>query len=84
MVAKSKPPRAGLGRPKGSPNKLQADVRAMIHNALEECGGVEYLKTQARENPNAFLALVGKCLPKEITGADGKALCPAHHVIWGA
>lgn len=38
----------------------------MIRKALEEAGGVEYLLTCARENPQSFLALVGKTLPKDV------------------
>ena len=37
----------------------------MIQNALETAGGEKYLVEQARENPSAFLALVGKVLPKD-------------------
>ena len=44
--------------------------------ALDELGGQDYLVTQARENPVAFLSLVGKILPKEI-----KADVAATHVI---
>ena len=31
-----------------------------------DAGGQEYLTQQAKENPSAFLMLVGKILPKEI------------------
>lgn len=53
------------GRPKGVANKVTTDVRQMILDALSEAGGVEYLKEQAHKNPGAFLALVGRALPKE-------------------
>jgi hypothetical protein len=55
-------PRAG--RPIGSANKLTRDLRQMILNALSEVGGQDYLAVQAEVNPAAFLALVGRCLPK--------------------
>lgn len=58
--------KAGPGRPKGSPNKVNKALREMILGALSEVGGVEYLVEQARENPGPFLALVGKCLPKNV------------------
>lgn len=43
----------------------------MIINALDEAGGVEYLKKQSEENPTAFLTLVGKVLPLQVTGEGG-------------
>ena len=38
----------------------------MIRGALDEAGGQAYLVQQAKDNPTAFLALVGKILPKDI------------------
>ncbi len=67
-VGEGKP---GPGRPKGSVNKITADVRKMIINALKRKGGVEYLVKQADENPVAFMGLIGKIIPKEITGPGG-------------
>ena len=63
---KGKPRPAGAGRKKGQVNQVTRDVREMIITALTEVGGVEYLVTQARSNPNAFLSLVSKVVPKEI------------------
>jgi hypothetical protein len=57
---------SGQGRPKGTPNKVTAELKDMIRTALDESGGVEYLKEQASSNPNAFLSLVGKIIPKDI------------------
>lgn len=57
---------AGKGRRKGVPNKNTAAVKDMITQALDQAGGVEYLITQARENPTAFLTLVGKVLPLQV------------------
>lgn len=65
-----------MGRPKGARNKITKDLRAMVLGALDDAGGQQYLKEQAGTNPAAFLTLVGKCLPKEITGADGSPLLP--------
>lgn len=38
----------------------------MVRTALELCGGVSYLEAVAKSNPQSFLALLGKCLPKEV------------------
>ena len=60
------PPNAGKGRKRGVPNKITGDLKAMIAGALEGAGGQEYLTRQAKKNPNAFLALLGKTLPKDL------------------
>jgi hypothetical protein len=69
---------AGKGRPKGVPNKMTAQVKEMILAALEKAGGVDYLVAQADENPTAFMSLVGKVLPLQLTGADGGAIQHEH------
>ncbi len=40
----------------------------MILAALHNAGGQEYLVAQARTNPVAFLALLGKVLPMTLAG----------------
>lgn len=67
----SKPGERRGGRQKGTPNKIAADVRAMILAALEAVGGQTYLQEQATKNPTAFLTLVGKVLPLQVSGKDG-------------
>lgn len=71
-----KPPAAGKGRPKGSLNKTTTQLKDMILNALEGAGGVEYLQQRANDprTASAFLGLVGKVLPMQVTGADGNAI----------
>ena len=54
-----------MGRPKGALNKINADIRMMIHEALHGVGGVEYLMDQAVENPRAFLPLLARIIPQE-------------------
>jgi len=66
--------KAGPGRPKGIPNGITSELKDMIRQALDKAGGVDYLARQADENPAAFMSLVGKTLPKEITGKDGAEL----------
>lgn len=60
-------PKTG-GRKAGTPNKVNADLKAMILGALDQAGGAAYLLAQAHENPNAFLTLVGKVLPMTVAG----------------
>lgn len=66
--------RPGAGRPKGSLDKGNALIREMVADALNQAGGVDYLVNQAHEKPVAFLALIGKVLPVQITGAGGGPL----------
>lgn len=58
----------GKGRPKGSVNKTTGQLKEMILNALGAAGGEEYLVRQAKENPTAFMTLVGKVLPLQVAG----------------
>ena len=60
--------KTGGGSRKGVPNKVSADVKAMILTALDKAGGAQYLLAQAHTNPNAFLTLVGKVLPMTVAG----------------
>lgn len=60
----------GPGRPKGIPNKLTGDVKAMILEALASAGGADYLARQAEQSPAAFMSLVGKVLPMTVQGGD--------------
>lgn len=62
------------GRPKGVPNKINGQIRAMIYQALEMNGGADYLAEQAQKNPVAFMALLGRILPMEVSGVDGEAV----------
>ena len=62
---------AGKGRPAGSQNKITKALKDMILGALDDAGGQAYLQRQADENPNAFLALIGKVLPMQVTGDGG-------------
>ncbi len=68
---------AGKGRPKGVPNKATAAIKDMITQALEKAGGVEYLVRQAEENPGAFMTLVGKVLPLQVSGDPDNPLTVA-------
>lgn len=62
------------GRKRGTPNKITSDIKEMIIGALKAKGGQQYLERAAEKNMRAFLALVGKVLPMQITGEGGGAL----------
>jgi hypothetical protein len=64
----------GPGRPKGALNNINADVRAMILDALNRVGGERYLARQAEKNPVAFMSLVGRILPTTVSNADGSPI----------
>lgn len=59
------------GRKKGTPNKETKLLRDMILEALDKQGGAAYLIKQSEDNPTAFMSLLGKVLPTQITGEDG-------------
>lgn len=67
----AKPGERRGGRAKGTSNKLTSDVKAMILGALDSVGGEKYLATQAYANPPAFMTLVGKVLPLQVSGVNG-------------
>lgn len=64
----------GPGRKKGVPNKTTALLKDAILKAAESAGGDEgmvgYLTRQATTNPQAFLPLLGKVLPMQVTGPE--------------
>jgi hypothetical protein len=63
----------GPGRPKGSKDKLPQELKAMILQALDKSGGVDYLVSRAKDprTASAFLTLIGKVLPMQVTGPGG-------------
>ncbi len=69
--ARKMPPNAGKGRAKGVPNKTTALLKDAILKAAEAAhddGMIGYLTKQATDNPTAFMGLLGKVLPMQITG----------------
>lgn len=63
--------KAGPGRPKGLQNKVTVALKDMVLASLDKVGGVDYLARQSEENPAAYLTLVGKVLPLQVTGEGG-------------
>ena len=63
------------GRAKGTPNKTTALLKDAILKAADAAGGkggtVAYLTDQATDNPAAFMGLLGKVLPLQISGEGG-------------
>ncbi|UNE54943.1 hypothetical protein [Bartonella machadoae] len=75
------PPRAGIGRVKGVPNKMTRILKEAVVRAAENAGNkigneglISYLEKQAMDCPAAYLALLGKVLPLQVTGEDGGAV----------
>jgi hypothetical protein len=58
------------GRQKGTLNKTSALLKDAVLQATDTAGGeaglVGYLALQARENPVAFMGLLGKLIPSQI------------------
>ena len=61
---------------KRGPNKTTVQLKDMILGALEASGGVEYLTERANDpkTASAFLTLVGKVLPLQVTGVDNSPI----------
>lgn len=74
MARGSKPGERRGGRKKGTPNKVTRTVREAIERAFDHVGGHKWLVEQAALNPVAFMTLLGKLMPTQITGADGGPL----------
>ena len=53
-----------------SGGKISGTVREMVLEALAEKGGTKWLKQQMDKNPAAYMALLGKVLPMQVTGAN--------------
>jgi hypothetical protein len=65
--------KTGGGSRKGRPNKLTAEVKAMVLDALDCAGGVDYLTRQAENNPVAFMSLLGRIIPTQVAAnPDGQ------------
>lgn len=68
----------GRGRPRGSRNKTTVVLKDAILLAAEKAGGkagvIGYLTNQAKENPAAFMTLMGKLIPLQVGGKDDEPI----------
>ena len=90
VVKNRKPPRAGMGRPKGSLNKTTGllkdavlEAAAMAGNPLDENdpdGLKLYLKARAIDTPGPYLTLMGKVLPLTVAGDPNAPI--THLISW--
>lgn len=55
------------GKPKGTPTRMTATLKAAIEQSFNEVGGVKYLVKIAKSDPSTYLGIVGKIIPKEIS-----------------
>lgn len=67
-VARRLPPAAGRGRKKGELNKLTRTIKEAIELSFEKVGGADYLARMAVDQPVAYMTLLGKVLPTQISG----------------
>lgn len=72
------------GKPKGAKTKVTAELKDMILKALDGAGGVDYLQARAEDpkTASAFLTLIGKVLPMQVSGIDGAAIKTASEVTF--
>lgn len=61
------------GRPPGKRNAHTTQLKEMILGALSDAGGQKYLAAQAKAEPKAFLTLLGRVLPMQVSGGDGES-----------
>jgi len=88
----AKPPAAGKGRVKGTPNKTTALLKDAIIRAAEAAGEdksgkdglIGYCTFLAKEEPKAFAQLLGKVLPMQVTGEDGGAVQVVFKTVYEA
>lgn len=64
------------GRPIGSRNRWNRNVKDAILETFELLDGVDGLVKWARRNPTEFYKGFFKLIPREITGANGQPLVP--------
>ncbi len=55
-----------MARTKGAIGNLNRDMKEILFLAFERSGGVDYLVKQAKAEPKAFMALLGRIVPATV------------------
>ncbi len=66
ITEKRKPPRAGMGRPKGTQNLITKTLKEALEESFTRLGGVEWLMALAAADPSTYARLLIKLLPTKI------------------
>ena len=61
-----RPPRAGIGRQKGVPNKITRAFKTAVLEAFNAIGGTAALTEWGRKNPTAFYQIAARLIPTEV------------------
>lgn len=71
----TRPPNAGKGRKKGTPNKVTTAFKEAVLTAFHEMGGTPALVLWGMENQTEFYKIAARLIPAEanvaVTGKDG-------------
>lgn len=62
-----RPPRAGMGRPAGIPNKTTRALKQALEESFEQLGGTRWLVELAKSEPKAYASLLAKLLPSQLS-----------------
>jgi hypothetical protein len=76
----------GPGRPKGSQNKITTLLKDAILDAGAQAhpeGLTGYLREQAKDNPAAFMTLLGKVLPLQVGGDPSNPVRAVIEIVTG-
>lgn len=80
ITARPKPPRAGMGRPAGIPNKTTRALKQALEESFDRLGGVDWLMRLAESEPKAYASLLARLLPTQID-ADVTAHPPIAKIV---
>jgi len=66
------------GRPKGAKGKVPQAIKEMFRQALDEEGGVKYLRKLAKTHPVAFSAAISRMIPNKVDVEQPRELIFRH------
>lgn len=58
-----------VGRPKGSPNKVTAGMKAAVMAAFEDLGGIDAFVEWGSANKTEFYKIASRLIPTEVNAA---------------